>query len=161
MIVLGFSLLAAACAGSESPAPASPAQPAPAAAAASADGANPGDGPAYGTCEATFARQRDCQDVFLPALVDLRVRLDVPPGIAEADATEGRDALLAVAEEEFASDSTDESIAATCDQMRASAPAALLAQAEQDSDRCLQADACEPFVECILPVIETGLTAPR
>lgn len=127
-----------------------------------ARGANPEDGPAYSVCEPTFVRQRQCQDVFLPALVDLRVRLDVPAGIAATAAEQGRDALVATAKEEFASDSTDEQIAATCGSIRANAPAEFLETAERQSARCLEtADDCDAFVECILPVVEAGITAPR
>lgn len=97
------------------------------------------DGPA--TCVQIMTRARACE-AYLPALVDLRIELDQPAGIrAQADA-QGRDALIAEAQAEWAVDSTDERIAATCAQAP-SAPALIEA-----ADRCLATTACDAFVPC-------------
>jgi hypothetical protein len=112
-----------------------------------------------GTCVAVFERQRECTSAFIPALVDLRVRLDVPSGIAETDRTGGRDALVAQAMEEWSHDSTDEAIARTCEKMPADE--AMRAKAQE----CLKKDGCAPFVDCVIPLLQShlapGSTASR
>jgi hypothetical protein len=104
----------------------------------------------YDACVALFERQRECTDVFLPALVEARVRHDVPRGIAERDRAEGRDALLAGAEEEWQVDSTDEAIATICGRIEGQAPdgAALIERAEA----CLGESDCGGFTECALEI---------
>lgn len=111
------------------------------------------------TCVAVFERQRTCTDEFIPALVDLRIRLDVPPGIAEAASSEGRDALVAQAMEEWKADSTDEAIAQTCSESL-NAPPEAQERMKQTANECLATDGCDAFVTCILPVLEQHL-APR
>lgn len=103
------------------------------------------------TCVAVFERQRECTDTFIPALVDLRVRLDVPAGIADVDRKDGRAALVSQAMEEWSHDSTDEAIAATCERMPAGA------DMETKAQECLKKDACGPFVECVMPLIQSHL----
>ena len=109
-------------------------------------------GDAHATCVAVFERQRACTADFLPALVALRVRLDVPAGIAEEDRKGGRDALVAQAMEEWQRDSTDAAIAATCDRLAGADPEGVGRARE-----CLDASACAAFTECILPVVEAHL----
>ena len=138
-----LSLLVLACGGST--ATKSTDVPPPVVAPAGDDGRSP--------CVAVFELQRECTDAFIPALVDLRVRLDVPPGIAETDRKDGRDALVAVAMEEWSHDSTDEAIARTCERMPANE------EMKAKAKECLAKAGCGPFVECILPLIERHLTA--
>ena len=102
-----------------------------------------GDDP-YDLCVATFERQRACTDAYIPALVDARVRADVPPGIAAADRERGRDALVAAAREEWKTDSTDDGIAATCKKVASDAPPALADEAKA----CLAQDDCSAFSTC-------------
>ena len=111
-----------------------------------------GGGDAHATCVAVFERQRACTADFIPALVALRVRLDVPAGIAEEDQKGGRDALVAQAMEEWKSDSTDAAIAATCDRLAGGDPEGIHRARE-----CLDASTCAAFTECILPVVEAHL----
>ena len=136
-----LSLLAIACGGSS--ATRSTDVPPPVVAPAGDDGRS--------TCVAVFERQRECTDAFIPALVDLRVRLDVPPGIAETDRKDGRDALVAIALEEWSHDSTDEAIAQTCEKMPANED--LKAKAKE----CLAKAGCGAFVECVMPLIQSHL----
>jgi hypothetical protein len=109
---------------------------------------------AEAVCVASFKRQRECGDTFLPALVDLRVRLDKPAGIAEADRTEGRAALLATAQEEWRNDSTDEAIASTCSNMVTRGRGAAMAGPMKS---CLAASACAEFVPCQIDLMEAKL----
>ena len=151
------SSLIAACGASDPSAPSEPVSPAAPAAAPAPASSEAGP---IEMCRDTFVRQRECQDTYLPALVDLRVRLDVPAGIAARDREEGRESLLAVAEEEYADDSTDEAIAATCDKIVGeSSPEMIDAMAPRMSE-CLAHDSCGPFVDCVLAITEERL-APR
>jgi hypothetical protein len=150
-----LSSLIAACGASDPSAPSDPVSPA-APAAAPAPASSEAD--VTELCRQSFVRQRECQDTYLPALVDLRVRLDVPAGIAARDRAEGREALLAVAEEEYAVDSTDQAIAATCDKIVAEVPEAN--ELAPRMSECLAHDSCDPFVDCILVITEEHL-APR
>ena len=112
----------------------------------------PSGSDARATCVSLFQRQRECTTEFIPALVALRVRLDVPPGIAEKDREAGRDALVSQAMEEWKNDSTDEAIGRTCDQMASADPEGI-----QKAQECLTAQACQPFVDCVIPIVEQHL----
>src|SRR5690348_8118046 len=84
---LATASILAACGGS-SPPPAAEArtQPAPQVRGASSS-------PGLDTCVSMMERQRACTDLYIPALVDLRISLDTPRGIAG----EKRDELIAQA----------------------------------------------------------------
>jgi hypothetical protein len=108
----------------------------------------------HALCVQFFQRQRECTDTYIPALVAMRVELDKPPGIAQTDQEIGRDALVAKAMEEWASDSTDEAISATCEKILADEPS----QAEIEQGRsCMAADACQPFVDCALDLVKSHM----
>lgn len=111
------------------------------------------------TCVSTFERARECTDEYIPALVDLRISLDVPAGIAQAAQTDGRDALIATAKEEWKTDSEPAAVTANCQQMT-SAIAAEQASAMADQlSACLPAASCSEFVQCVTPVQEAMLRA--
>jgi hypothetical protein len=99
-------------------------------------------------CVSSRTHERTCQAQFLPALVALRVRLDIPAGIAARDASE-HDALLAEANTEFTTDSTDENIAAQCAHMRA-VPSDDVDQWRVLLDPCSSMTDCAAFTECII-----------
>jgi hypothetical protein len=105
------------------------------------------------TCVASFSRQRDCTDAFIPALVDLRVRTDVPAGIAETARTGGRDALIAEAHDEWKKDSSDEAINDTCSRMAGRVDEAML----RSMSACLSHASCAEFVPCEIVVLEHRL----
>lgn len=143
----------AGCAATGDPAPASPAAHSGEAAPASQPAASPAEpDDLEHDCIEMFTRNRTCTDTYIPALVDLRVRYNQPPGIADEVAAD-RDAVIAKAKEEWASDSTDSAIAATCqrivatvpDSIRADAPAARACLAEQD---------CAAYTRCVMPFFE-------
>ena len=144
-------VIAAACGGAETPAekPESQTetQPAPKASA---------DDP-HAVCVQAFQRQRECADVFIPALVDARVRRDSPPGVAAKDQELGRDKLVEMAFEEYKTDSTDAAIEETCTRMEGNMPPDQLQSATQQVGQCLDAEGCTAFVECLIPVIEPRL----
>jgi hypothetical protein len=101
-------------------------------------------------CVAAMRRQRECTDVFIPALVDARVRADRPAGIAAKDQEMGRAALVAGAREEWANDSTDEAIDATCS--KAAGHPEMIEKAEA----CLAESACDAFSACTIDIISSS-----
>jgi hypothetical protein len=150
LYLAGALLALVACGGAQSPAKgeasAAPAAQATAAADTQVD--------AKSTCVASWVRQRECTDQFIPALVDLRVRLDRPAGIATEAQQHGRDALIAQARGEWAQDSTDEAISVVCDRMVAALPSAPVEAALADGAKCLEATTCDAFVSCEIAVME-------
>jgi hypothetical protein len=133
--------LLAACGSASPPATEPRTQTAPQVRAASSN-------PKLDTCVAMMERQRTCTDLYIPALVDLRVANDTPKGIAG----ENRDALLAQAFKEWAADSTDAAIHDTCMGVVDMFPGDELEPERQAVETCLAADGCQPFVDCIIPV---------
>lgn len=111
---------------------------------------------AQALCVQSFQRQRECTEVFLPALVDARVRFNKPDGIAEMDKKEGRAALVAQAREEWKTDSTDEVIADTCTGMVEHG--ALNDEMGAAVKTCLAAASCDEFVPCQVKIIEAHLS---
>lgn len=103
-------------------------------------------------CKAAMTKARTCTDEYLPALVDLRIELDVPAGIAAAAQSQGRDALIAKAQEEWQNDSTDAAIDATCQNMTTRLPAEHQDKVTTTSNECAAKDACGDFVACTMPM---------
>ena len=106
------------------------------------------------SCVKVFEKQRACTDSFIPALVDLRVSLDKPAGIAAAVKQDGRQAMIASALEEWKTDSTDAAIAKTCASMPDKAQ---LATAVASLEKCLGAASCQAFSECVIPLMRTTI----
>lgn len=100
------------------------------------------------SCTEVMTRARTCSDAFVPALVDARARADKPPGIA-AQVAAHRDDVIAQARIEWAHDSTDPGIAATCDRVAATTDAA----DQQSAHDCLAAADCTAFTACVIPVM--------
>lgn len=135
-LALSLALFGAACATTSDAAPAAPAHR-----------SSTSDDQAL--CVQTFTHARTCSDAYIPALVDSRAKYDVPPGIADQVKAD-RDAVIAQARTEWASDSTDAAIAQNCERM---------AQATNDADRdtartCDAKTDCGEFTRCIMPVFE-------
>ena len=108
-------------------------------------------GEGYDTCVAVFRRQRECTDAFIPALVDARVRADVPAGIAGKDKELGRDALVAGAREEWQADSTDQAIDRTCTALTAD-QAADAPELVKAAEACLSESDCSSFSACAVDI---------
>lgn len=104
------------------------------------------------SCVKMFERQRTCTASFIPALVDLRVSLDKPAGIAAAVKKDGRDAMISAALEEWKSDSTDAAIATTCGSMPAPRTASLTSM-----EKCLDTANCQAFSECVIPLMRSTI----
>jgi hypothetical protein len=116
---------------------------------------------AEGVCLKMFQKQRECTDVFIPALVGWRVELDVPAGVAAEDASAGRDALVAKANEEWAASNSDSQLATLCTSLVASVPDEQLAPQIDVANRCAAATACEDFVACVEPMQRQRLEAQK
>ena len=116
------------------------------------------DPQALETCTAGFTRARECTSDYIPALVDLRVRLNVPAGIADEAQKLGRPGLIEEAMGEWANDSTDEAIAVTCQRM-VSGPRARIAAYLDGARGCLAMDGCQAYVDCVMPLHEASFTA--
>lgn len=108
---------------------------------------------AIATCEALFQREAACTDSFIPMLVDTRIKLDLPAGIAATS----REVLIAKAKEEWKVDSLPEAAARTCQKAAPGQPAAMVASARA----CLAESTCDAFVACVQPLHEQMLAARR
>lgn len=125
-------LLLAACARSSTPAPA----PAPAAR------------PLAVQCEQHYARERACADAYLAELVRVRVEVDMPPGIADDDARDGRAATIAQARTDWEVDSQPAARTAICDALDDQVPAARVESLLAQGARCLAMATCDEFAAC-------------
>jgi hypothetical protein len=136
-------LALAACGGADaSPAPRTSATP-----AASA----PADPALLAQCEAFFARARTCTDDYIPALVDVRIELDKPAGIAaEAQQPGGRDSVIAQAKTEWANDSQPAAVTAMCNQVIASMPTGQYDGMRAQAETCMAATDCAAFSTCTI-----------
>jgi hypothetical protein len=101
-------------------------------------------------CEQYFARARSCTDQYIPALVDLRIELDKPAGITEAARTDGRDAIIAKANEEWAVDSQPAAITATCEQIAQTIPPDQVEAMGAAGAHCMAMTDCGEFSTCAM-----------
>jgi hypothetical protein len=146
-----FVLAVAACGGS-SPQP-QPAKPPPPAQRTAAD--------FVPLCQRIFARKQTCADDYLPALLDVRVELNMPPGIGDEVKAKGRDAVLAIAHTELASDTEPAKVTALCENAAKQAVQGPPERADQLLDqagRCDAAADCKAFSTCVV-VIDRGFIA--
>lgn len=146
-LVSALALLPTACGTSDaaSPPPVAPAQAQPAS-------TGTGTGNAKAVCVELFTHNRTCTAQFIPALVDLRAKHDVPAGIA-AEVAANRAKVIAQANEEWAVDSTPEAIDATCTKIAAS-----LGAGDQSDlagvQQCLSIRDCDAYTACVMPYFE-------
>src|SRR5262245_50285068 len=88
-------------------------------------------------CHRHYAREQACVDEYLSAELDLRVELNMPPGIADEVKTQGRDAVMTQVRADFERDIEPSRLDAICNAMATQTPA-------DQVDRLLkQGDACE------------------
>jgi hypothetical protein len=149
---LTFALIVAiaACGGS-SP---EPAKPAPQPAARSAADFVP-------MCKRIFARKATCADDYLPVLLDLRVELNMPPGIGDEVMSQGRDAVLATAHTELTRDTEPAKVDALCESAATNAtkaPPERVDQLLEQGGRCEAAGDCKAFASCVVE-IDRGVMA--
>jgi hypothetical protein len=142
-------ILAVAACGGSSPEPAQPApQPAAQPAAQTLDDL-------VSMCQRLFARKETCADDYLPVLLDLRVELNLPPGIGDEVKAKGRDAVLALAHTELARDTQPEKVNPLCETAAANAKQAPPERAHQLLDlgaRCEAAEECKAFSTCVVQI---------
>jgi hypothetical protein len=131
-------LLAVAACGGSSPEPEKP-SPQPAAHA---------DGDLIPMCERIFARKATCADDYLPALLDVRIELNVPPGIGDRVQAEGRDAILEIAHTELARDTEPATVATLCETTAAKVPPERAQQLLEQGGACEAAADCKAFATC-------------
>lgn len=113
-------------------------------------------------CRDSFARQRTCTDDFIPALVDARIELDLPAGIAaEGQKEGGRDALITQAKAEWANDSEPAAVAAQCKDMAGKMPAEQKAEVSAEFSKCLASSDCKAHVECVMPITKKMLSMKK
>ncbi len=113
-------------------------------------------------CRDSFARQRTCTDDFIPALVDARIELDMPAGIAAEGKKEGgRDALIKQAKEEWSKDSEPTAVAAQCKDMSEKMPVEQKAEVSGALSQCLASSDCGSYVKCVTPVTKKMLSARK
>lgn len=153
-----FAALVACAGGSDAARPANAGTTDAVPASATPALAAPSETPAK-TCAAVMHRTRACADVYLPELLALRVRLDLPAGIAARFESEGEAAMLELAHAQFARDWSDERIAQNCDELSRKPPL------EQEriiapERECLQTTECSAFSTCDLAHKEKRWTAP-
>ena len=136
-LVFTLSTVVVAAAGCEvHDAAAAPATPHPVASPAPDD---------HALCVQLMDRSRECTAAYIPALVDARAAANQPPGIA-AQVEADRDGVIAQANQEWASDSTDAVIDASCRQLPA-------LDADRDAAQgCLAQAECAGFVGCAMPI---------
>jgi hypothetical protein len=143
-------LAVAACGGSSPP----PAKPSPQPAARTAADFVP-------MCQRIFARKATCADDYLPVLLDLRVELNLPPGIGDQVTSQGRDAVLALARTDLARDTEPAKVAALCETAAANAtkaPRERVDQLLEQADRCEATTDCKAFAGCVV-AIDRGFIA--
>lgn len=114
------------------------------------------ESPELGTrqvCQRFMQRLRACGDTFIPALVEARVKGDDPPEIAALDARIGRAALVKQAFDEWANDSKDSAIEATCGHITDAVMASGRdGELRTGVDACMANAACDAFVPCAVPL---------
>jgi hypothetical protein len=104
----------------------------------------------HALCVQGMTRARECTDAYIPALVDARASLDHPAGIADA-VKQDRDAVIKQALAEWANDSTDTAIDASCSKMPP------LGDQRDAAQGCLAEADCTAFVRCIMPIVTKHL----
>ena len=98
---------------------------------------------------------RACTDDYIPALVDARIKIDYPAGIAARGATaDSRAALVAEAKEEWKTDGSDEHNRSMCQMIIESTDAAARAPTRPKTKACIATTDCKARVECWKPMLD-------
>ncbi len=142
----------AACGGASSDAPASARGPG----SARVPGRAPESGPAPvhraaelgPLCRAHYAHEQACADDYLGALIDLRVELDQPPGIADEARAKGKPAMVELARVEFTRDTAPETVEAICSAMATKTPADQVDHLFDEGTHCAAMTDCKAFASC-------------
>ena len=115
------------------------------------------------TCALELKRELTCKQSFVPMIVDTRIKLDVPRGIAARGKDQaGREELIAIAHREFAVDRAPAKHRTICDGRQAmvdAMPPERLQQLKTVAGDCLAAADCEGYTRCVAPLLEKMLAA--
>ncbi len=104
------------------------------------------------TCLAAREMLWECKDDYLPMLLDIRIALDFPAGVADRSQTpEGREELLSAASVEMPDYYTEEANQRICKQGIANAPADLRAMTPV-AKSCLAQPDCATKIACWQPI---------
>ena len=95
-----------------------------------------------------MARQVSCVDDYLSALLDLRVELNMPPGIGDEVKAQGRDAVLAIAHQEFQRDTEPAKVDAMCSAIATRTPPEQVEHLLKEGDECEATTDCKAFAAC-------------
>jgi hypothetical protein len=103
-------------------------------------------------------------DTFVPMIVDTRIKLDIPRGMAaRGKHNAGREQLIAMAKQEFVADMAPEKHRAICDgrqaMVEAMPPERLKELKAMGGDGCLAEADCQGFTRCVAPILEKMLSA--
>jgi hypothetical protein len=137
----------AACGGARPAAPA----PAPAPAAHTAADLIP-------LCKAHYAHQVSCTDDYLSALLDLRISVDMPKGIADEAKQKGKPALLKLARVELDRDMAPDRVEAICNAMT-KVPPDQVDRLMKDGQHCAEMTECKAFAACAVETERTYVTS--
>jgi hypothetical protein len=106
-------------------------------------------------CLQHYAHEQRCADDYLGALLDLRISVDMPKGIADEAKAKGKPALVELARVELARDLAPEKVDAICKAMATQTPPDQVQHLVTDGQRCAAAPSCKEFAAC---AVETERT---
>jgi len=110
------------------------------------------------TCAAELKRTFECKERFVPMIVETRIKLDLPPGIAaRGKDPAGRAGLVAIAHREFAADRAPDKHRAICEGRQAivdAMPPARLQALRTTIRACPTTTDCQTFTRCMQPILE-------
>lgn len=139
----------AACGGAK------PADPAPAPAPAAPAAHTAAD--LIPLCKAHSAHQVACTDDYLNALLDLRISVDMPKGIADEAKQKGKPALLELARVEFKRDMAPDRVDAMCNSMT-KVPPDQVEHLMAEGQHCAEMSECKAFAACAVETERTYVT---
>jgi hypothetical protein len=110
------------------------------------------------SCAAELKRTFECGDTFVPMIVDTRIKLDLPAGIAaRGKDPAGRAELIATAHREFAVDKAPDKHREICERRQAivdAMPPERLKAMQASMPICPTTADCQAFARCQQPILE-------
>jgi hypothetical protein len=139
-----------------------------AAMAASCGGSNPKSAPAPAVhtaadlgplCRAHYAHEQTCADDYLGALIDLRVELDQPPGIAAEAKAKGKPAMVELARVELTRDTAPDKVDAICTAIATKTPPEQVDPLFDEGTHCAAMTDCKAFATCAVATERSYIVA--
>ena len=109
-------------------------------------------------CKAHFAREQQCSDDYLATLLDYRISVDMPKGIADEAKAKGKPALLEIAHTEFAADTAPDKVDQMCNAIT-NVPADRVEGLVHDGQSCAAMAECKPFAQCAVALERSFIQA--